>query len=167
MSDYDPTADISQIGILNEALTPSWVLDKVESIYAPCWIWQGPRVKRHLGPTKDRAVARRFGKVTTATRQIWTEMRGPLPRHLLVRHICDQTMCVRPAHLTIGTHQDNSNDAIRRGTLRPGGRDVTQWNRLKRLDLSVNLPQSRSDLYSQGHATHPLSVVAMSPDVTG
>ena len=171
MIDYDPTPDISQMEVLDEAATPSWVLDRVESVYTFCWIWKGSRSKRHQGSGKDRAVMMRSGKVTTATRHIWTEMRGPLPKTLVVRHMCDQSMCVRPGHLTIGTYQDNTNDAIRRGKLRPGGRSLTQWKRLKELNLSVDLPQTGLSAYSDPHATHairlPARPPAMSPNVTG
>lgn len=39
---------------------------------------------------------------------------GVLPERL-VRHTCDVRLCVNPAHLVVGTHQDNSDDMVRRG----------------------------------------------------
>ena len=33
----------------------------------------------------------------------------------VVRHTCDNTRCVNPDHLKVGTHQQNSDDMIQRG----------------------------------------------------
>jgi hypothetical protein len=34
---------------------------------------------------------------------------------MLVRHKCDVRSCVRPSHLILGTHADNSADCVSRG----------------------------------------------------
>src|SRR6185369_12556798 len=38
---------------------------------------------------------------------------------LLVCHKCDNKRCVRPDHFFLGTHADNTNDAIRKGIITP------------------------------------------------
>lgn len=40
--------------------------------------------------------------------------KGPVGAGLVVRHTCDTTGCVNPAHLVVGTAADNKRDAIDR-----------------------------------------------------
>jgi len=46
------------------------------------------------------------------SRIIYTENYGIIPEGLLVRHKCDNRLCINPAHLELGTHQDNVTDCI-------------------------------------------------------
>lgn len=39
---------------------------------------------------------------------------------LVVRHKCDVPLCVNPSHLEIGTHKDNTQDAVRKGRMAKG-----------------------------------------------
>ncbi|MDP9474817.1 MAG: HNH endonuclease [Actinomycetota bacterium] len=40
---------------------------------------------------------------------------GVIPPGQVVRHRCDNPPCCRPEHLQLGTHSDNSRDAVDRG----------------------------------------------------
>ena len=39
---------------------------------------------------------------------------GEIPEGKVIRHSCDNRLCINADHLLIGTHQDNVNDKIRR-----------------------------------------------------
>lgn len=77
-----------------------------------CWEWQG---------RSNRAGYGRFvGKM--AHRFAYTFFNGPIPEGLIVRHRCDNPKCCNPAHLEVGTHQDNSDDKVKRGRASVGAK---------------------------------------------
>jgi len=59
------------------------------------------------------------GQVMSAHRWLWEQDVGPLPAGVRLRHCCDETSCVRLAHLLPGSHPLNMGDMTRRG--RAGG----------------------------------------------
>jgi transcriptional regulator with XRE-family HTH domain len=65
-----------------------------------CWNWTGP-CERH-------GYAIRGGR--KAARLAWEAQHGPIPEGLLLRHLCHNRRCIRPAHLAPGTHTDNGRD---------------------------------------------------------
>lgn len=77
-----------------------------------CW--------NHKGKPRDGypQVSSRFGgkKYTyTASRISWQIHYGDIPEGLSVLHRCDNTLCVNPTHLFLGTHKDNMHDMVRKG----------------------------------------------------
>lgn len=75
-----------------------------------CWEWQG-----HLSMNGYGHIGVRYGRMQGAHRFSYEMHNGPIPSGLHVRHRCDNPACVNPAHLELGTQQDNVNDMIRRG----------------------------------------------------
>ena len=57
----------------------------------------------------------RDGRTVLAHRASWELFKGPLPKGLLVLHKCDNTACVKPEHLFLGTQKDNMNDMAAKG----------------------------------------------------
>ncbi len=51
----------------------------------------------------------------SAHRWLWEQDVGPLPAGVRLRHCCDETSCVRLAHLLPGSHRLNMGDMTRRG----------------------------------------------------
>jgi hypothetical protein len=79
-----------------------------------CWLWVASTNKRGYGqisrPAEGPALAHRVS---------WELHFGPIPADLFVCHHCDTPPCVRPAHLFLGTNEDNVRDMLAKG--RGGG----------------------------------------------
>jgi hypothetical protein len=71
-----------------------------------CWLW--------IGATNGNPEYGWLGSLK-AHRISYAVYVGPIPHGLLVRHKCDNTYCVNPEHLELGTHKDNTSDSIKRG----------------------------------------------------
>jgi hypothetical protein len=50
-----------------------------------------------------------------ANRAAWIISHGEIPRGLFVLHHCDNSRCVNPDHLFLGTQKDNVSDMIAKG----------------------------------------------------
>ena len=48
---------------------------------------------------------------------------GEIEEGLILRHTCDNNMCINPDHLLTGTHQDNIDDMVKRGRNAKGERN--------------------------------------------
>lgn len=61
---------------------------------------------------------------------------GDLPSGKIICHKCDNTNCVNPSHLFMGTQIDNVRDMILKGRDRPGNRGVTSCKRGHEFDVN-------------------------------
>ena len=77
-----------------------------------CWEWQAHKLPFGYGSFRMR------GRIWKAHRAAFILTIGPIPDGLVVRHTCDNPPCCNPAHLLLGTHQDNSDDQVARGRSR-------------------------------------------------
>lgn len=84
--------------------------DKVEKTDY-CWNFNGASRGHGYGCMKIK------GKTIDAHRISWIIHFGEIPRNLLICHKCDNTKCVNPDHLFIGTQKDNIMDAQNKGRL--------------------------------------------------
>jgi hypothetical protein len=78
-----------------------------------CWIWTGCQAGKGYGT---------FGVthscMTYSHRWSYERAHGPIPEGHEIRHACPggpNTLCVRPSHLTTGTHADNVKDMTSAG----------------------------------------------------
>lgn len=78
----------------------------------PCWLWTGSLDGSGYGQINLN------GRPARASRISWEMANGPIPSGLWVLHNCpggDNPQCVNPAHLWLGTAQDNARDMTAKG----------------------------------------------------
>ena len=109
--------------------TPQRFFDNIAIIPEhACWEWIGCKYRNGYG---------RFhiGNVNwSAHRYSYFLHFGNLPADKLVCHSCDNRSCVRPEHLFLGTHAENTRDmmkkgrGIKRNKFCPSGHEYTDKN---------------------------------------
>lgn len=106
-----------------------------------CWEWQGARQLAGYG---------RFtledGRLGLAHRASYELHYGPIPEGMFVCHTCDNPACVNPAHLWLGTHQDNMDDRTAKHRHRSG--DTHPRSKLTADDVE-NIRANRMNLTGQ------------------
>src|SRR6478609_1891856 len=74
-----------------------------------CLMWMGGKNERNYGKF-------RVGKkIWMAHRASFLIHCGDIPDGKLVCHVCDNSLCVNPDHLFVGTYQDNMLDMHKKG----------------------------------------------------
>jgi hypothetical protein len=66
-----------------------------------CWLWTG-----FVGSTGYGRIGA-HGKVEYAHRVAWKLLRGPIPEHLQIDHVCQVRNCVNPHHMELVTPKEN------------------------------------------------------------
>lgn len=79
-----------------------------------CWIFALRWDHRGYGILSHK------GKETRAHRLSWELHNGPIPNGLVVCHKCDNTSCINPDHLFLGTQADNVADYVKKGLVTRG-----------------------------------------------
>lgn len=54
------------------------------------------------------------GTVKTIYKHLFEQSNGEAPSGMVIRHKCDNTMCINVEHLELGTHSDNMRDMVDR-----------------------------------------------------
>jgi hypothetical protein len=85
------------------------LLKMAEHMESGCWEFQGNRQAKGHGRLNYHT------RKVLAHRLAWELTHGPIPDGMLVCHHCDNPPCCNPLHLYVGTHKDNTGDAMRRG----------------------------------------------------
>jgi hypothetical protein len=82
---------------------PDRILDKISpEPMSGCWLWTSTLMHEGYGVISIN------GKQMRAHRLTYMLLRGPIPEHLQVDHLCRLRCCVNPAHMELVTLQENS-----------------------------------------------------------
>ena len=107
---------------------------KTETVASGCIEWRGVVTASGYGYL---LVGGRTGRKTSAHRVAFALTYGPIPEGMLVCHTCDNRLCVNPAHLWLGTHLENSQDAKKKGRLARKPRTIPRPPRAALTDADV------------------------------
>lgn len=89
-----------------------------EVVDSGCWRWKGATTGKGYGViVLNRKVATKhgLGRNYQTHRASYEVHHGTIPEGMVVRHKCDNKLCMNPEHLEVGTQRDNIQDAIDRG----------------------------------------------------
>lgn len=113
-------------------------LDRIEKTES-CWIWTGSKTNRGYG------IFTITGKVMSAHRLAWKIHKGEIPNGLIIRHLCNNPICVNPDHLALGTFQDNSDDRVKAGNTQKGSKNnLAKLNESQVIEIKKLLKQGIS-----------------------
>lgn len=84
-----------------------YILSKIVPDESGCWNWKNTQKGKYGFFQYDY-------EIRNAHIAIYEYCFGKIPKGKIVRHKCDNTRCVRPSHLIIGTKKDNRRDFMER-----------------------------------------------------
>ena len=84
-----------------------------------CWNWNGATASGYGVIVLNRKVAaeHEVGRNYQTHRASYEIHHGPIAAGQVIRHKCDNKLCLNPDHLEVGTQRENIQDAIDRGRM--------------------------------------------------
>ena len=117
-------ARLQRTGRLDKKSLHERIEENIERITeSGCWVWMGYINKLGYGRFRVN------GKKVLAHRAAYEEYKEKIPDDKIACHDCDNPSCVNPEHIFIGTHQDNHDDAIKKGRKDMGLLLKSRWEK--------------------------------------
>jgi hypothetical protein len=82
-----------------------------------CWFWIGAKHGGGVPGHPEIGVILYEKRYQSAHRVSWKIHNGSIPKGLCTLHRCDNSLCVNPKHLFLGTQKDNIQDAWKKGRM--------------------------------------------------
>ena len=117
-----------------------------------CWIWRAAVASNSAAGGDGYGCIWLRRRSIKAHRLAWFLTFGPIPEGLEVCHNCpdgDNPRCCNPAHLFLGTHQENVRDCIRKGR-----QPISTGTRNGRAKLTPELVALIRGRYRDGKGSH-------------
>lgn len=122
-----------------------------------CWEWEAG-----ISSNGGYGCFSRGKKTQKAHRYAYEIYFGRIPDNQIVLHKCDNPRCVRPSHLSCGTHQDNMTDMVNKGRSARGDRHGsktkpecrTRGEKIGKAKLTEAEVLDIRRLYSEGNINH-------------
>lgn len=126
-----------------------YIEDRIAVMPSGCWHWLYAQDGHGYGVIGNNYKTRK------AYRVAYEVFNGPIPSGLVVRHLCNNPICVNPKHLALGTHLDNCRDAMAAGVMPAGSRNgMSKLTEIQVLEIRAKFPSiSRSELAMQYNCT--------------
>lgn len=108
-----------------------------------CWIWIGSKTKAGYG------IISFGGKPISAHRLSWKIYNEEIRSEVVVRHLCNNAVCVNPDHLAIGTIQDNADDRVKAGNQPKGSKNnkaTLNEEKVKEIKSLLNIGLSGAEI---------------------
>ncbi|MEI9569483.1 HNH endonuclease signature motif containing protein [Atlantibacter hermannii] len=116
-----------------------------------CWVWNKSVASSGYGQIRLNY------KNLRANRASYMVFKGEIPDGMVVRHTCDNKLCINPDHLILGSCKDNSQDMVERNRQAKGTRNgrcklsETKVQEIKDSTLSCGQLAKKFGI-SRGHA---------------
>jgi len=120
-----------------------WVKVRKRTTGKKCWEWTGATSKETGYGAFNDGKGRTVGAHVFSYRSI----QGPIKKGLVVMHACDNRICVRPEHLSLGTPADNNADMANKGRARSAPKRGAEHYRSK---LTADKVRAARALHKQG-----------------
>lgn len=89
-----------------------------------------------------------------AHRAAYMYAKGPIPRGLLIRHMCHNRRCVNPAHLEVGDEKDNARDTLLAGNLH----SKLTWNDVIRIRITYRHGDATVEQLARRYDVAPVTI---------